>query len=105
MRTNYRVNSGVQFRMLSDDQLEELFNGVLHVLEYVGLEVKHEHAREVLKEAGAWVDGDRVRLPSYMVKDALAKAPRSFTIYARDGNPEHDIHIGPGPKCARPGPM
>jgi len=104
MRTNYRVNSGVQFRMLSDDQLEELFNGVLHVLEYVGLEVKHERAREVLKEAGAWVDGDRVRLPSYMVKDALAKAPRSFTIYARDGNPEHDIHIGPGRAHFGPGP-
>jgi len=104
MRTNYRVNSGVQFRMLSDDQLEELFNGVLHVLEYVGLEVKHERAREVLKEAGAWVDGDRVRLPSYMVKDALAKAPRSFTIYARDGNPENDIHIGPGRAHFGPGP-
>ncbi len=104
MRTNYRANSGVQFRMFSEDQLEELFNGVLHVLEYVGLEVKHEEAREILEEAGAWVDGDRVRLPSYMVKDALAKAPRSFTVYARDGNPEHDIHIGPGRAHFGPGP-
>jgi trimethylamine--corrinoid protein Co-methyltransferase len=90
--------------MLSDDQLEELFNGALHVLEYVGLEVKHEKAREILEEAGAWVDGDRVRLPSHMVKDALAKAPRSFTVYARDGNPEHDIHIGPGRAHFGPGP-
>lgn len=104
MRTNYRTNSGVRFRMLSDDQLQELFDGVLHVLEYVGLEVKHEHAREVLKAAGAWVDGERVRLPSHMVKDALAKAPRSFTIFARDGNPEHDIHIGPGRSHFGPGP-
>jgi len=48
MRTNYRVNSGVRFRMFTDDQLEELLNGVFHVLEYVGLEVKHERAREVL---------------------------------------------------------
>jgi len=104
MRTNYRANSGVQFRMFSEDQLEELFNGVLHVLEYVGLEVKHEEAREILEEAGAWVDGDRVRLPSYMVKDALAKAPRSFTVYARDGNPEHDIQIGPGRAHFGPGP-
>jgi len=104
MRTNYRANSGVRFRMLSDDQLQELFDGVLHVLEYIGLEVKHEHAREVLKAAGAWVDGDRVRLPSHMVKDALAKAPRSFTVFARDGNPEHDIHIGPGRAHFGPGP-
>jgi len=104
MRTNYRANSGVQFRMFTDDQLEELFNGTLHVLENVGLEVKHEEAREILKENGAWVDGDLVRLPSYMVKDALAKAPRSFTVYARDGNPEHDIHIGPGRAHFGPGP-
>lgn len=104
MRTNYRANSGVQFRMFSEDQLEELLNGALHVLENIGLEVKHEQAREILKEAGAWVDGDLVRLPSYMVKDALSKAPRSFTVYARDGNPEHDIHIGPGRAHFGPGP-
>ena len=104
MRTNYRINSGVRFQMLSQDQLQELFDGVLHVLEYTGLEVHHDEARDILKEAGAWVDGLRVRLPSYMVKDALAKAPRSFTIWARDGNPEHDIHIGPGRAHFGPGP-
>jgi len=104
MRTNYRVNSGVKFQMLSEDQLEELFQGVLHVLENIGLEVKQEESREVLKKAGAWIDGDLVRLPSHLVKDALAKAPRSFTIYARDGNEEHNIQIGPGRAHFGPGP-
>jgi trimethylamine--corrinoid protein Co-methyltransferase len=104
MRTNYRVNSGVRFRMLSDDQLQELFDGVLHVLEVTGLEVHHEEAREILKDAGAWVDGLRVRLPRYMVKDALAKAPRSFTLFARDGNSKHNINIGPGRAHFGPGP-
>ena len=104
MRANYVVNSGVRFQMLSNDQLQELFDGVLHVLEYTGLDVYHDEARDILKKAGAWVDGLRVRLPSYMVKDALAKAPRSFTIFARDGNPKHDIHIGPGRAHFGPGP-
>lgn len=104
MRTNYRTNSGVRFQMLSEDQLEELFSGVLHVLENIGLEVKHEKAREILKKAGAWVGGDLVRLPSHMVKDALAKAPRSFTVYARGGNEAHNIHIGPGRAHFGPGP-
>jgi trimethylamine--corrinoid protein Co-methyltransferase len=104
MRANYRANSGVQFRMLSDDQLQELFDGVLHVLEYTGLEVHHEEAREILKENGAWVDGLRVRLPSYMVKRALSHAPRSFTLFARDGNPKNNIHIGPGRAHFGPGP-
>ena len=104
MRANYRVNSGVRFQMLSDDQLEELFGSVLHVLEYTGLEVHHEESVKILKEAGAWVDGKRVRLPSHMVRRALELAPRSFTVYARDGNPEHDIHIGPGRAHFGPGP-
>jgi trimethylamine--corrinoid protein Co-methyltransferase len=104
MRTNYVVNSGVRFRMLSDDQLEELFWGVLHVLEYTGLDVHHEEARDILKNAGAWVDGLRVRIPSHLVRRSLEMAPRSFTIFARDGNAEHDIHIGPGRAHFGPGP-
>lgn len=104
MRANYQVNSGVRFQMLSDDQLQEIFESVLHVLEYTGLEVHHEESVSILKEAGAWVDGKRVRLPSHMVRRALELAPRSFTVYARDGNPEHNIHIGPGRAHYGPGP-
>lgn len=104
MRANYNVNAGVQFRMLSEDQLGELYRSVLHVLEYTGLEVHHEEAREILAEAGCWVDDLRVRVPSRLVKQALELAPRSFTIFARDGNPEHDIHIGPGRAHFGPGP-
>ncbi len=104
MRTNYRINYGVRFEMLSRDQLQELFDGVLHVLEHTGLEVYHEEARDILKKAGAWVEERRVRIPSYLVKRSLEMAPRSFKIYARDGNPRHDIHIGPGRAYFGPGP-
>ncbi len=104
MRTNYRINSGVRFEMLSQDQLQALFDGVLHVLENIGLDVHHDEARDILKETGAWVEGKRVRIPQYLVKRSLEMAPRSFTIYARDGNPKHDIHIGPGRAHFGPGP-
>ena len=82
MRTNYQINSGVRFNMLSKDQLQSLFDGVLHVLEYTGLDVHHQEARKILKKAGAWVDDIRVRIPAYMVKRALQSAPRSFTVFA-----------------------
>jgi trimethylamine--corrinoid protein Co-methyltransferase len=104
MRTNYQINYGVRFEMFSQDQLQELFDGVLHVLQHTGLDVYHEEARDILKKAGAWVDGLRVRIPSYLVKRSLEMAPRSFTIYARDGNPKHDIRIGPGRAHFGPGP-
>jgi len=96
MRTNYRINSGVRFNMFSSDQLEEIFWGVLQALEYTGLEVQHDRARDILQKAGARVDGRRVRVPSHLTRHALAQAPRSFTLFARDGNPKHDVHIGPG---------
>jgi trimethylamine:corrinoid methyltransferase-like protein len=96
MRTNYRINSGTHFEVFSQDQLQELFAGVLHVLEYTGMDVYHEEARNILVKAGAWVDELRVRLPSYLVRRSLQMAPRSFTLFARDGNPKHDVHLGPG---------
>jgi trimethylamine--corrinoid protein Co-methyltransferase len=103
MRANYKINSGVRFEMLSQDQLQSLFDGVLHVLEYTGLDVHHEEARDILQKAGAWVDDIRVRIPSYLVRRSLEMAPRSFTVFARDGNPDHDIPIGPGMAYFGPG--
>jgi trimethylamine--corrinoid protein Co-methyltransferase len=81
-----------------------MFNGVLNVLETIGLDVHHEEARKILGDAGARVDGKRVCIPQHLVKRCLSTAPRSFTIYARDGNPAHDIHIGPGRAHFGPGP-
>jgi trimethylamine--corrinoid protein Co-methyltransferase len=90
--------------MLSPDQLEELFNGALHVLETIGLDIHHAEARDILADAGAWVDGIRTRIPRHVVERSLATAPRCFTIYARDGDPARDIHIGPGRAHFGPGP-
>ena len=38
MRANYRVNSGVRFEVLSKDQLQEMFDGVLHLMDKIGLD-------------------------------------------------------------------
>jgi len=104
MRVNYSTNSSLQFRLLSDDQLAELHRATLHVMEYVGLDVHSEQAREILADGGAWVDGLRVRLPSRLVEQALKSAPRSFTVFSREGNPAKDLQIGPGRFYYGPGP-
>lgn len=104
MRTNYRINSSIRFETLSKDQLQALFDGVLYVLENTGLDVHHEEARDIFKQAGAWVDGLRVRIPSYLTRRSLETAPRSFTVFARDGNRKNDIQIGPGRPYFGPGP-
>lgn len=104
MRTNYRINSGTRFHVLSKDQLEQLFWDTLHILEVIGLDVYHEEARDILKKAGAWVEGRRVRVPSWLVRKSLEMAPRSFTLWARDGDNKKNIHIGPGRAHFGPGP-
>jgi trimethylamine--corrinoid protein Co-methyltransferase len=70
------------------------------------VDVFHDEAREILKAQGAQVDGVRVRIPSYLLRRALATAPAAFTVYSRAGDPAQDIaigphrvHYGPGPTC------
>lgn len=104
MRVNQRTNQSTMFRVLSDDQLEEMFQAVLQVLEQTGMDVHHDEARDILQGAGAYVDGLRVRLPSHMVRRALATAPRSFTVFSREGDSAKDIRIGPGRASYGPGP-
>ena len=104
MRVNYQTNASTRFRVLSDDQLEEMFYAALRVLEEIGLDVYNEEARQILGDNGAIVEDIRVRIPSYMVKRALSMAPRSFTIWARDGDPKKHLHIGPGRPYYGPGP-
>jgi trimethylamine--corrinoid protein Co-methyltransferase len=104
VRANYLVSSSVQFRLLSDGDLEEVYRGALHLLEYTGLDVHNEEARAALAQAGAWVEGTRVRVPSFVVERALSTAPRSFTVFSREGDSEKDLTIAPGRFYYGPGP-
>jgi trimethylamine--corrinoid protein Co-methyltransferase len=104
MRVNYQENSSVQFEILSEDQKAEIFRAALQTLENVGVDVFHEEARALLQDKGAWVDGVRVRFPSHLVRQALATAPASFTVYSREGSREKNIEIGPNRVHYGPGP-
>ena len=73
-----------RLQVLSPDQKETLFLSVLDVLERVGVRVDNDEGVELLDGAGARIfrqnqDGDvgsRVSIPSHLVEDALASAPR-----------------------------
>lgn len=108
MRANCQANATPVFRLLSDDQLRELYLAALQVMEEIGLDLHNAEARQLLAEHGAWVDGLRVRLPSFMVARALSTAPRRFTVHSWQGDPAKTItitpnhpHWGPGPTCPK----
>jgi trimethylamine--corrinoid protein Co-methyltransferase len=88
MHTSYGQGSRLQFRILSDKQIEELHFATLQILERTGVTFECQEAITILGNAGADVsDPNRVKIPSYMVDQALATAPKMITLYTREGEP------------------
>jgi trimethylamine--corrinoid protein Co-methyltransferase len=72
----------------NDQALGEVHHRSLELLEATGIRFHSQRAREIWHGAGARVDGDLVRIPASLVETALAQAPATFTLYARDAR--HD---------------
>ncbi len=104
LRSNYKVNRTTQFRVLSEDQMEDIHLAVLEVLERTGVKVHSEEGLAVYRKAGAKVEGDRVWIPSYLVEEAVRRAPRRVTLCKRDGTrsvllEDHKVYYGTGSDC------
>jgi trimethylamine---corrinoid protein Co-methyltransferase len=101
MDANYSAHQTPQFRILSDPQIQRTFRATLECLNRTGVNVRNEEARDLLARAGARVDGMRVRIPAHIIKDAIASAPQSFTLWGRGGQRRMEVtpdqvHFGPG---------
>lgn len=81
-------------QVLSEDELNDIFQAGLTVLEKTGARVLHRQARSDLKSLGCPVDGETVRVPPELVRDCLIKVPDSYIIYDRLGNPALDLSPG-----------
>lgn len=105
MRVNYQVNATPQFRVLSDDQIEQIYLGALQVLERTGTRVFHEEGMSLLRASGCQVsDGNLVRIPSWLVKESVATAPERITVAGRDRAKRitlerNRIYFGTGSDC------
>ncbi|MGD9048551.1 MAG: trimethylamine methyltransferase family protein, partial [Anaerolineae bacterium] len=100
------------FRVLNDWQIEKLYQAALQCLDRTGVNVPNAKARELFADAGSRVDGERVRIPPFLVQEAIQLAPRSFTLWERPSGPDRvqdpenclhiaadRVHYGPGPTC------
>jgi trimethylamine---corrinoid protein Co-methyltransferase len=84
-------------KLLSDDEIESIHHASLRVLQDIGMDFMLPEARDLLRKAGAKLDGERVRFEPAMIEELIANAPSTFTWHAR--NPANDIPIG-GPFIA-----
>ena len=80
--------------ILSEEALELIEHNAETVLEEIGIEFKDfPLALELFKEAGADIDGERVRFPRGMCRSIVqATAPSEYTQHAR--NPDRNVIIG-----------
>jgi len=72
------------FRPLTPDALAAVRDATLRVLAETGVVVGSPGIRAHLAEAGAHVDGDRVRFTGRFIDAAVALAPRGYLLAARD---------------------
>jgi trimethylamine--corrinoid protein Co-methyltransferase len=75
-----------RLQIWSDDACKRVHEATLEVLADTGIEVRYAPAVEIFARAGAQVDGTRVRIPAKPVDDAIASAPRDWTIKPRGGD-------------------
>ena len=78
--------------MVSDEGLEIIEQNADRILAEVGIEIHHDATIRRFREAGASVDGTRVRFDPGMVRSLVATAPSTFTQHAR--NPARSVQIG-----------
>lgn len=87
MISNYREIRHPEFKILSEDQIKELHFATLEVLETTGVKVNNKEARELLSGAGAIVkDNNVVKIPSFLVEEAIRTSPSKVTVCDREGN-------------------
>jgi len=94
-----------QFAVLSETEKKDIHLAALEVLRRTGIRFHHAGALELLKNAGAFIsDGNLVKFPARLIKQALASAPSRVIMCDRNGQPavyleERKVNFGTGSDC------
>ena len=79
-------------RAVSEDELEAIHHASLRVLAETGIDFLDETARQQLADAGAEIDGNRVRFSPELVMQLMTTVPEQFTL--RGIRPERNLQMG-----------
>ena len=81
-----------RIQVLDDALIDRILTEAKRILAEVGMEVRGPEMRRRLLEAGLPTDANgRVLFPRDVVDRAIASAPKSFTLYDRDGRPHAEL--------------
>ena len=81
------------YELLNEENLDQIENQTEWILSEIGLEIRgDEVALQLFKDAGATVDGERIRFDRGHVKSLCRTAPKTYTMHAR--NSDRNIVFG-----------
>ncbi|WP_022666543.1 trimethylamine methyltransferase family protein [Desulfospira joergensenii] len=85
IQTSNIPSRSVQMKVLTDDQIWEVQQAAFDIVEKVGFKCIHKEVHKMMKQAGAVIKDNIIRMPRFIVEQALVTAPRGWTIYDRTG--------------------
>jgi trimethylamine--corrinoid protein Co-methyltransferase len=93
VKKNRKGISGGQLKFLAHSQLEDIDEAAKEILWHTGVKIPHEESLTILEDSGCVINRkeNRVWIPSYLVDEAVAKAPHGFTYAGRD--PKKSIRL------------
>ena len=76
----------MKFSILDDDELYSIHQSILETFDKVWIRIDDDYVLDLLKNAGASVEKEKkiVRIPSYLVEEAIRGSPKIFTLYGKD---------------------
>jgi len=76
-----------RLKVLNREQALAIHAAALEIIEKIGFKMEHRDAREMLTAAGcSVVSSDWLKMPAYLVEDALTSAPGQIVLYDQRGN-------------------
>lgn len=75
---------GGQYKPLTDEDVKRIHEASLAILDRTGIQVEDPETLRLFEDAGAEIEGTRVRLSSSLVEDSIAKAPSRVVLAGRE---------------------
>ncbi len=89
--------------VLSDELIRKILDEAKRIMAETGMEIRGKIMRQRMLDHGLKTDetGKRLLFPADVIDKAIADAPKSFTLYNRDGEPHaeiggNNVHFVPG---------
>ncbi|MDE0523522.1 MAG: trimethylamine methyltransferase family protein [Boseongicola sp.] len=80
------------YDVLHVDGLEAIDDHALRILETIGIEFRDDASAAIWRDAGAEVNGHRIRISRELVRKLIATIPGEFSYHAR--NPQRTVQVG-----------